>query len=145
MGLIHRDPPELDELAALPALSGLRRNDLRQVLKRAQRVSVPAGWPLLGEGTPGDAAYLILDGSARILVSGKPVAEVRAGDIVGEAALLRGRLRNATVAADTAMDLLRWDSESFEAALKDVPALREHVDAVASAHTADQAPAPDGQ
>ena len=141
MGLIHRDPPELDELAALPALSGLSRQDLRLVIKRAQRVSVPAGWPLLGEGTPGDAAYLIIEGSARILVAGKPVAEVRAGDIVGEAALLQGRLRNATVAADTAMDLMRWDSESFEAALKDVPALREHVAAVAAAH---QAPAADG-
>jgi CRP/FNR family cyclic AMP-dependent transcriptional regulator len=40
-------------------------------------------------------------------VDGREVARVRPGDLIGEAALLDGALRNATVTAVTPIELLR--------------------------------------
>jgi CRP/FNR family transcriptional regulator, cyclic AMP receptor protein len=123
-------------LAALPAFSTCRMRDLEDLAAHARHSSVPAGWPLIHEDTPGDACYVLLEGSATVAIAGTPVASVEAGAIVGEMALAQGRLRNATVTSATPLDLVHIDANEFAKLLDRRPALREallaRVNAVAA-------------
>lgn len=95
-----------------------------------RRVHLPEGWSPIWKDTPADKAYIILDGTVSVRVDGNEIAQLGAGDIVGEAAIMGHKLRNATIVALTPLDtihltdetLLKLDSEmpSFHAALVEV-------------------------
>ena len=91
---------------------------LRDLAAGLEELAVPAGGDLVREGEPGEACYLLRRGRAVVLrrdgASGaeRAVAELAAGAIVGEAALLDGAPRAATVRAveDCALLALRRDA-----------------------------------
>jgi hypothetical protein len=56
---------------------------------------------LVRQGDPGETVFLILDGILAVEVDGKRVAEVVAGAIVGERAVIEGGVRTATLRATT--------------------------------------------
>ena len=112
-------------LAAAPAFAGCKSRDLEELARRSQHSSVPAGWTLISQDTPGDACYVILDGVATVSIRGEVVNELGAGSVVGETALATGKLRNANVSAKTPLDLLHLDAAAFEAVTGRRPALRD--------------------
>lgn len=124
-------------VAASPLLSALRGSDVRELVKHGRETTIPAGWTFVHEDTPADACYLIVEGTATVVSGGAVVATLSAGDIVGEVALARAKLRNATVTATTPMRLLHIDAAAFaalsprlrEALLRDV---RQRTDAPAA-------------
>jgi CRP/FNR family transcriptional regulator, cyclic AMP receptor protein len=112
-------------LATLPVFGACTNRDLEDLAVHARHSSVPAGWPLIHEDTPGDACYVLLEGSATVAIGGTPVATIEAGAIVGEVALAQGRLRSATVTSATPLDLLHIDAAEFTSLLDRRPKLRE--------------------
>ena len=52
----------LDELRQVPLLADLTEEDLEQLYRMAETVSIPAGQLVLQEGDPGDSLYIVLDG-----------------------------------------------------------------------------------
>jgi CRP-like cAMP-binding protein len=112
-------------LATLPAFATCSTRDLEDLARHVHHSSVPSRWPLIHEDTPADACYIILDGSASVAMSGRVIATLGAGDIVGEMALANGRLRNATVTSTTPLDLLNIDAGAFDALVTRRPKLRE--------------------
>ncbi len=117
---------DVEDLALFRDLS---RGNVREIVKAGQRVTVPQGWSLIAEKTPGDAAYLLLDGRVAVFLDGTKVAELGRGDIVGEIALRAKRLRTATVSAMTALELLRFGAEEFADLTERFPAFRQAIDA----------------
>ena len=85
---------------------------------------VPAGRALLVEGEPGDVAYVIEHGVARVTVNGRQVATVGPGDLVGEIALLRRSLRTATVTATEPLRVLALSQAEFMVAATGSPDAR---------------------
>jgi len=90
-------------------------SEVRALVRRGRETTIPAGWTFVHDGTPGDACYLIVEGRAAVVSNGEVLATLSAGDVVGEVALARRRLRNASVTAQTAMRLLHIDAASFAA------------------------------
>lgn len=92
---------------------------------RCTWVHVPAGTELFREGDPGDAAYLVLTGRLRATVGsdGTPrtLGTLGPGSLLGEAALVDGGQRTATVTADRDSQLARLDRDTLEGALRDHP------------------------
>ena len=70
-----------------------------------RRVHLPEGWSPIWKDTPADKAYIILDGKVSVRVDGNEIAQLGAGDIVGEAAIMGHKLRNATIVALTPLDM----------------------------------------
>lgn len=135
MGLSdHRETAR--RLAALPAFSGCTARDLDDLARHSYRSSVPANWPLIHQGTPADACYVILDGAAVVRINGDEVATLGGGSIVGEMALATGRLRNATVTSTEPLDLLHLDVDQFRRLLERRPTLRASLLARLTAATA---------
>jgi hypothetical protein len=74
---------------------------------------VPAGDIVFSQGDEADGCYVIEAGRASVIGDGHPVAELGAGELVGEIGLLRHVPRTATVRALTDLDLRRIDGNRF--------------------------------
>src|SRR5581483_3156324 len=89
-------PAEVDQLAELRATRAIERlsahrafaqctqEDIVALLCAGKRTAIPAQWAFVQEQTPADAAYVILEGNARVFRHGTPVADLQPGDVVGE-------------------------------------------------------------
>jgi CRP/FNR family cyclic AMP-dependent transcriptional regulator len=113
----------LDHLSKVPLFSALSKRDLQLVARAAEDVKVDAGKVLVTEGSAGTEFFVIVDGKARVTRRGRKVAELGPGQFFGELALLDRAPRNATVVAETPMELLVLGQREFAALIDEVPGL----------------------
>jgi CRP/FNR family transcriptional regulator, cyclic AMP receptor protein len=111
----------IEHLQQIPMFSALSKRDLQLVARRAEDVRVPGGKVLVNEGETGHEFFVILDGSARVTRRGKRVATIGPGDAFGELALLDKAPRNATVIAETPMELVVLGQREFAGIIDEVP------------------------
>jgi CRP-like cAMP-binding protein len=111
----------LDHLAQVPLFSACSKKDLGLVARRADEIRVPSGKVLVSEGETGHEFFVIVDGQARVTRSGKRVATLGPGQAFGELALLDKHPRNASVIADTDMDLVVLGQREFAGIIDEVP------------------------
>jgi CRP-like cAMP-binding protein len=93
----------------------------------SERVGFDDGKIVCRQGDPGDAAYLIIDGKADIVLEGPAgpltVATLGANEIVGEMSILTGAPRNATVRAKGKLVALRIAKDPFMRMVREFPAM----------------------
>lgn len=77
------------------------------------RIAVKAGARLFREGDAGDVMYVLLAGEAEVSAGGLSVEVCKAGDILGEVALIDDSPRSATVTASTDCELAVIDKARF--------------------------------
>lgn len=116
---------EVGMLKRVPLFSGVEPAKLKLLAFTSDRVSYNAGQTLFHQGDEGDAAYVILSGTADILVDSDTgqikVAELEPNAIVGEIAILCDVSRTATVMAKERLEALRIKKEHFLRMLKENP------------------------
>jgi CRP-like cAMP-binding protein len=110
---VPRTDDYLDYFRRVPMFSTCSKKDLKTVAANAERVSVPPGRVLCEQGQTGREAFVIVSGKARVLRNGRKVASIGPGTTFGELALLDRAPRNATVIADTDMELLVLGQREF--------------------------------
>ena len=118
---------DADRLRAISIFSGLADEDLRIIAGLASQVSVSEGKELVREGDFSYDVLAIEQGTAEVRRGGEHVADLGAGDVVGEMGVLTRRQRNATVRATSPMMLItldRWDVKRLE---RRTPAAVEHL------------------
>jgi CRP/FNR family cyclic AMP-dependent transcriptional regulator len=116
-----RSDPFVEHLTAVPLFSALSKKELQLVAKQAQPVHVPAGKAIVTEGAAGADFFVILDGQARVDRHGQKVAELGPGGFFGDLALLDRAPRNATVIAETDMELAKLGQRGFDQLLDESP------------------------
>ena len=123
---------EIDEdarrLREFPAFAGFSDTDLQKLVKAAHRTSTSGPWPLIREQTPSDACYILLTGEAAVYVGQDKIATVKSGEVIGESALKRGKLRGATVTTTGRAEVLHIDRDDLDRLLEEVPAMRQLID-----------------
>ncbi len=112
----------LEYFRRIPMFSACSKKDLKTIAANAERVHVTAGRILAEQGDPGREAFVIVGGKARVLRNGRKVAMLRPGQFFGELSLLDRAPRNATVVADTDMDLLVIGQREFAKIVDAAPA-----------------------
>src|SRR5262249_7125898 len=87
--------------------------------------SFAPGEILMTEDQPGSSMFVIESGGVEVRVEDEPdvVARLYAGDIVGEASLLTGQPRNATVTATEPVEALEVDKAALAPLLAASPSL----------------------
>jgi CRP/FNR family transcriptional regulator, cyclic AMP receptor protein len=120
MARLRRDA-FLDHLAEVPLFSALSKKDLQLVARNTEDVKVDAGKVLVSEGSAGTEFFVIVDGKARVTRRGKKIAELGPGGFFGDLALLDRAPRNATVVAETPMEVLVLGQREFAALIDEVP------------------------
>jgi CRP/FNR family transcriptional regulator, cyclic AMP receptor protein len=118
---------EFELLRRVPIFSEIEPARLKLLAFMSERVGFDAGKRLMQQGDPADAAYLIIDGHAEVVLetSAGPVivATLGANDFVGEMAILGDVPRNATVCAKDRVIALRISKEPFMRMVREFPTM----------------------
>jgi CRP-like cAMP-binding protein len=115
----------LDELRHVPLLADLSEEDLEQLYKMAETVSIPAGQQVLREGDSGASLFVVLDGELEVTKrhGGQEIllAVYKAGQFFGEMALLEQAPRSASVRTLRESRLLVISQAAFQTLLSCSP------------------------
>lgn len=108
---------EVQSLRKVPMFSGIEPSRLKLLAFTSERISFAAGQKLFSQGDAADAAYVILDGKADVVLESKDgqlkVAELGRNALVGEMGILSDNPRSATIVATEASSALRIDKRVF--------------------------------
>ena len=113
----------LKHLRYSPLFSSCSSKDLEKIAKAGERIAFEKGEILTKQGDPGKEAFIILSGKATVKRSGKKVATISTGSVVGELSLLDHGPRTATVVCDTECQVLVISRGNFLRVNDKVPAL----------------------
>ena len=111
---------ETQALRSTPFFAGVSDSDISEVIGMGEQVSFAEGDDIVTQGEPGDAMYVLLDGTAEVDVGGR-FHRLGAGHFVGEMALMSAGRRLATVKATSDVRTLRIPGEGFRAFLLEHP------------------------
>jgi CRP/FNR family cyclic AMP-dependent transcriptional regulator len=116
---------EFEMLRRVPFFAEIEPAKLKLLAFMSERVAFGPGMQLWRQGDSADAAYLIIDGHADVIVEtpGGPVvvATLGANEIVGEIAILTNVPRTATVCAKDRLITLRIAKEPFMRMVREFP------------------------
>jgi CRP/FNR family cyclic AMP-dependent transcriptional regulator len=101
------------ELAQLQVFASLDRKAVDALAGSGRVVHLPAGWALISENTPADSCYVLLEGETEVRHGSQVVTALGAGALVGEAALVEHKRRNATVVTTGEVKALRLGFEDL--------------------------------
>jgi CRP/FNR family cyclic AMP-dependent transcriptional regulator len=124
----------VSQLSEYPTFANCGNDDVAALVEAGGSFTLPAGWPLVEQGIPADAVYVLTDGEARVFYVREQVATLGPGDIVGEMALLGGGQRRATVTTATRVSGLRVENAAMMDLFSKHPALRDAFRAAYEAH-----------
>ena len=118
---------EFELLRRVPIFAEIEPARLKLLAFMSERVGFDPGKRLMQQGDPADAAYLIIDGHAEVILETPAgpviVATLGANDFVGEMAILGDVPRNATVRAKDRLIALRISKEPFMRMVREFPTM----------------------
>jgi CRP-like cAMP-binding protein len=122
----------------LELFDGCTRSQLAAIDRLGTTVDVAPGTKLCAEGTPGDQFFLLVSGLVDVRTSAGVAAFLRPGAWFGEAALLDGAPRRATLFTRTESTLIVLDRREFNTLIRIAPPVRRRLRECAM-HVADGA------
>jgi CRP-like cAMP-binding protein len=114
-------------LKRIPVFADLDDDALRKIAALAAEVSVPEGKELVREGDYSYDVLAIEEGTATVERGGQKIAELGAGDVIGEMGVLERDQRNATVVATSPMLLMTLTSWDIRKLRKSSPEVVDHL------------------
>ena len=116
---------EVNMLKQVPLLAGIAPAKLKLLALTSERQTYRQGEVLFRQGEPGDAAYVILQGTANVLAetaNGEiKIADLSENTVVGEISIICNVARTATVRAESQVEVLRISKDHFMRLLTDFP------------------------
>lgn len=132
---LHRPkPPDTEPKAVAIASAALRTHpifgfltaeDIDEIVRESPLVLFASSEHLISQGAPGESMLLIVQGRVKVTLTrnghSTELAQLGAGDCVGEMALLTGEPRNATVIAVTEVEAVEIRKEAFASCVRNNP------------------------
>jgi CRP-like cAMP-binding protein len=114
-------------LGEMPIFAGLGNRQRRRIAEACEVAQVKTGEAIVREGFTGQAAFVLLTGTACVERSGAPVVDIGSGAVIGELSLLCGEPRSATVRATCDLWVLRIRREDFQRLVAQEPTIAVHL------------------
>jgi CRP-like cAMP-binding protein len=125
---LHRHDAKIDRLKSIPLFRNADKKALEHLASAADEITVPAGTALITEDHRHTEGYLIVEGTVTVEVGGNKVADVPAGELIGELALFGDSpVASATVKTATETSVLVIPYNRFDQILDDNPALTKAI------------------
>ncbi len=107
---------------------GVKNMNLAELFRHETNLEeLAAGQTLFNEGEKGHLMYILMSGTAMILVRDRLVETAEAGAIVGEMAMIDDATRTATVIAKTDCKFLPIERKRFNFLIQQTPNFALHV------------------
>lgn len=119
--MFKKHSPHAGRLQSISRFSGLSDHDIQKIADRSTYVQLPRDWSLMAEATPADKAYIILSGTVSVRQHGAEIAQLGAGDVMGEVAIVSHKLRTASVISLTELEVLHFTSEALTDLAAEIP------------------------
>jgi CRP/FNR family transcriptional regulator, cyclic AMP receptor protein len=121
------DDEVIKRLGQVEFFEGFTDKELARVAELVDEVDAEEGTVLTDQGRPGLECYVIVDGQAGVFIGEERIATLKAGETVGEMALIDHGPRSATVKAETPMQLLALDAKRFRTLLEEMPKANQKI------------------
>jgi len=108
-------------LKSIDLFRALPGEELAQIAEIAEEQPFAFGDQVFTEGEPGDALYLVVEGTVKVHQGGKQLAQLGPRDVFGEMAVLDSEPRSATVTALKDSVLLKIARDDFRDILQERP------------------------
>ena len=132
-----RKDAKLEQLGRVPLFSECSRRELSAIAAASDELLFPAGRTLIEQGATGREFIVVLTGEVEIRRDGRRIQPKGDTSAFGEAALLTGEPRNATVKAATDVRALVLTDRAFRRLLEDTPSIQRKLLASLAARVAD--------
>jgi CRP/FNR family cyclic AMP-dependent transcriptional regulator len=114
---------KIDLLKGVPLFAGCSKAELEALAVTADELDVREGTVLTREGKPGREFFVLIEGTVDVSRDGTKIAELGAGDWLGEIALLTESPRTATATATTPARILVVTDRAFRNVVEKMPSI----------------------
>jgi hypothetical protein len=115
-------------LKGVPFFSQLPGEDIHQIIPFTEECLIPSGEVFIRQGDQDDSLYIIVEGSASVIIDGVVQDQpLTSKAVIGELAMLTGEPRRASCQAKTTLLLLRLARDDFWELLQELPAISTGV------------------
>ncbi len=122
---------EVEILRNIPLFAKLEPAKLKLLAFTSERLTFDEGQVLFQQGDPGDAAYIVLEGAADVLINTAKgpvkVANLGRNAVVGEIAILCDVPRTATVVAQQKTVTLKINKDTFFRLVTEFPQMAVEI------------------
>jgi CRP-like cAMP-binding protein len=136
---VFKKDAKITLLRQLPLFSECSQRELAAIAAIADEIHFPEGRTLIREGAVGREFIVVVDGSVEIRRGGRRVPLKGGTSFFGEAALLTGAPRNATVTTTSPVRALLITGQSFTRLLEQSPTIQGKILASLALRLADSA------
>ena len=117
---VHRT---VTAIGSIPLFTGLSKRHLRHLADQSDVARFSPGRMIVEEGQAGEAMYVVLSGSAKVVRGRRTVATLIPGDLFGELSALDGGPRTASIVPETPVEVLRVFRHTLYDMLRAEPSL----------------------
>lgn len=122
------DDVKITRLKSIELFKDADKKALQHLASAADEIEVKAGTVLITEGHVHHEGYIIAEGTVCVIVGGEEVAEIAAGELVGELALFgHNVVASATVKAKTNVRVFVLPYNRFDEILEGNPSLTKAI------------------
>src|SRR5919198_5233278 len=114
-------------IKSVPLFSHVTGRELSALAAEADELTLPKGKELTRQGERGREFMVIVDGSAQVTKNGRKINELRAGDFLGEIALLSDVPRTATVTTTSETTVLVLTDRAFKRVADKIPSVHSSL------------------
>ena len=118
---------EVELLRRIPMFARVEPAKLKLLAFASERLTFAPSQELFHQGDMADAAYIIVDGDAEVILETPKgpirVAQMTKNDLIGEIGILLDQPRNATVKASSNLTTLRISKDLFFSMVTDFPVM----------------------
>jgi putative ABC transport system ATP-binding protein len=125
--MLDNDMRIAEFLKGVEPFSALNPADLTRIAETATLRHYEPGEVIVREGEAGDELFLISEGEVEVVRHDHEVARLGPAEFFGEAALLSGQPRNATVVAAEPVDVYVVEKDELDVALKHSSRFRQQL------------------
>ena len=122
-----RQETKVERIHEVALFSRADKKTLRELAHVLDEVEIEAGTTIITQGHHHHESFVVESGTFAVLVDGEEVAEIPAGEIIGEIGLLDPGCATATVTSKTAATLLVLPHNSCREVLEATPGLYQHI------------------
>ncbi|GGF52620.1 hypothetical protein GCM10011519_28220 [Marmoricola endophyticus] len=109
------------DAGAVPGVAALDPDAVQRLIDLGRLVHIPVGWSPIRADEPADKAYLLLEGSVEAVDGDVVLAELGAGEFVGEMGLVGKTLRSARVTVVQPVLAIAWPRADFQRLREEIP------------------------
>jgi CRP/FNR family cyclic AMP-dependent transcriptional regulator len=122
-----RKNAKIELIRKIPLFKHCTTRELGEIATIADELDLKEGTELTREGKAGREFFVLLEGTADVLMGKKSINTMRPGEFLGEIALVTGGPRTATVKATAPVRVLVITARSFRTLLDRNPEIQRKV------------------